>query len=74
MIDWVMMPRTCRVDIWVHLEVWMEFGIMFLSLELENSKEEEPGLIQPGLSAIAPKGGRYSASQGHSTLLVALGR
>ena len=70
----VMMARTCGVDIWVHLAVWMEFGSMFFRLEMENSKEEEPGLFHPGPSAIAPKGGRYSAVQCQTALVVVLGR
>ena len=42
----------------------MKFGIMFLRLEVEESKEGKATEVQPGPSATAPKEGRYSTSQG----------
>ena len=52
----------------------MEFGSLFFRLEMEESKEAKTRVDQPSPSATMPKGERYSASQGKSILVVALGR
>ena len=51
----------------------MEFGSLSFRLEMEDSKEEKNQDDLPGPSATTPKGWRYSASQGKTPLLVALG-